>query len=115
MRRTNTFRVEPESQEQEASLFSLCDLSAVFWNKITHKRRQSWFTGSLDWDTTEEYRSFAPQLGSATTQQLVRKNNEAWKSFFALLRKKKQGKLPPISRSLGPLVIGKIEIQANGS
>jgi putative transposase len=94
MRRTNTFRVLPD-KGQAARLFALCELSAVFWNKITYKRRQSWFNGSLDWDTAEEYHRFAPTLGSATTQQLIRKNNEAWKSFFALLRKKKQGKLPP--------------------
>ena len=94
MRRTNTFRVVPESQEQEDRLCELCDLSAVFWNNITYKRRQSWFKGALDWDTTEDYRSFAPQLGSATAQQLIRKNNEVWKSFFALLRKKREGKLP---------------------
>jgi putative transposase len=102
MRRTNTFRVVPENQEQEDRLFELCELSAVFWNKITHKRRQSWFKGTLDWDTTEEYRSFAPKLGSATTQQLIRKNNEAWKSFFALLRKKKQEKLPPHIKKVRP-------------
>lgn len=34
-------------------------------------------------------------VGSATAQQLIRKNNEAWKSYFALLKKKKKGKLPP--------------------
>jgi putative transposase len=102
MRRTNTFRVVPESHAQEDLLYALCDLSAVFWNKLTHKRRQSWFKGSLDWDTAQEYRSFAPQLGSATTQQLIRKNNEAWKSFFALLRKKNEGKLPPHIKIVRP-------------
>jgi putative transposase len=33
------------------------------------------------------------RIGSATTQQLINKNNEAWKSFFVLLKKWKVGEL----------------------
>jgi len=41
----------------------------------------------------ELYNEFKQILGSATTQQIIRKNNEAWRSFFALLKLKKD-KLP---------------------
>ncbi len=101
MRRTNILKLVPD-EDQEAKLFALCTLSSVLWNKITFKRRQSFFDGTLDWDTTEEYQDFSPQIGSATTQQIIRKNNEAWKSFFALLRKKKQGKLSPHIKVIRP-------------
>ena len=32
-------------------------------------------------------------VGSATAQQIIRKNNEVWKSFFALLKAYKAGKI----------------------
>ena len=32
-------------------------------------------------------------MGSAAAQQIIRKNNEAWKSFFALLKAYKKGKI----------------------
>jgi len=33
-------------------------------------------------------------MGSATAQQVIIKNNEAWKSYFALLKLKAKKKLP---------------------
>ncbi|VUT23980.1 MAG: putative transposase [Candidatus Methanolliviera sp. GoM_oil] len=101
MRRTNTFRFSPNKKE-EAELFNLCDLSAVLWNLISFRRRRSFFKGKLDWDTDKEYKEFAPLIGSATAQQIIRKNNEAWKSFFALLKKKKEGKLPDDIKKVRP-------------
>ncbi len=41
-----------------------------------------------------------PILGSATTQQIIRKNNEAWRSFFALLKLQRQRKLPSHIRNV---------------
>ena len=41
-------------------------------------------------------------LLSATVQQIIRKNNEAWRSFFALLKMKKEGKLPDDIKKVGP-------------
>jgi len=94
MKRVNKFRLRP-TKEQEKVLFSLCEMSAVLWNKLNYIRRQAFFKGRFDWreGVDELYNEFKPILGSATTQQIIRKNNEAWKSFFALLRLKKQGKL----------------------
>jgi putative transposase len=33
-------------------------------------------------------------IGSATAQQIINKNNEAWRSFLALKRLEAEGKLP---------------------
>jgi putative transposase len=49
----------------------------------------------MDWTSDEVYHHYKKVIGSASAQQLIRKNNEAWRSFFALLKKKKAGTLPP--------------------
>jgi len=38
---------------------------------------------------------YSPLIDSSTTQQIIRKNNESWKSFFALKKLEREGKLPP--------------------
>ncbi len=80
----------------------MCEVSAVLWNKINYKRRQSFFSGEIDWNTKEEYNEFKRILGSATAQQIIRKNNEAWSGFFALLRLKQKGKLPSCINKVSP-------------
>ncbi len=103
MRRVNKFRLRP-TKEQEKVLLSLCEMSAVLWNKLNYLRRQLFFEGRFDWKegVDELYNEFKLILGSATTQQIIRKNNEAWRSFFALLRLKKRGKLPSHIRKVSP-------------
>ena len=36
------------------------------------------------------YEKYRGELGSANTQQVLNKNNEAWSSFFSLLKLKKE-------------------------
>ncbi|GAB6101679.1 RNA-guided endonuclease TnpB family protein [Thermococcus atlanticus] len=50
----------------------------------------------MDFNKTEKivYKEFKREIGSATVQQICRKNAESWRSFFALLRKKRNGELP---------------------
>ena len=50
----------------------------------------------MDFNSTEKtvYEEFKREIGSATVQQICRKNAEAWRSFFSLLRKKRNGELP---------------------
>ncbi|HID90886.1 TPA: hypothetical protein EYP44_02885 [Candidatus Bathyarchaeota archaeon] len=50
----------------------------------------------------EIYFNFASKIGSATAQQIINKNNEAWKSYFALLKKKKDHKLPKHIKRVKP-------------
>ena len=53
LRRINKFRLRL-SKEQERVLLSLCEVSAVLWNKVNYRRRQSFFRGEIDWDSEEE-------------------------------------------------------------
>ena len=41
-------------------------------------------------------------MGSANTQQVLNKNNEAWSSFFSLLKLRKENKLPPHMDCVSP-------------
>ncbi len=103
MKRANRFRLRP-TKEQEKVLLSLCETSAVLWNKLNYIRRQAFFEGRFDQKEGVDalYNEFKRILGSATTQQIIRKNNEAWKSFFSLLRLKSKGKLPSHIRKISP-------------
>ncbi len=92
MMRTNAFKLEP-SGEQAERLFKLSDHCSRMYNEINYRQRQSFFSGDFDWKTDEEYHRYRKLVGSATAQQIVRKNNEAWKSFFALLKRWKTGEL----------------------
>ncbi|MDP6493929.1 MAG: transposase, partial [Dehalococcoidia bacterium] len=93
MRRTNTFALSP-SLEQDARLHDIADGCARLWNEISYRRRQSLFNaGKVDWNTRDLYDRYKGIIGSATAQQIERKNSESWRSFFALLKLKKKGKL----------------------
>ena len=48
------------------------------------------------------YGKYRGELGSANTQQVLNKNNEAWSSFFSLLKLRKENKLPPHMNHISP-------------
>jgi len=73
------------------------------WNEVNYRRRQSFFNGEIDWNTDEEYNKYKRLVGSATAQQIIIKNNETWKSYFALLKLKQEGKFPPHINQIKPL------------
>ncbi|MDS0477046.1 transposase [Natrinema sp. 1APR25-10V2] len=83
MRRTNTFAVRPLSRQDEQLLRDLLDASASLWNELNYERRQNFFEGDTVWDTADYRKQYVGVLGSATAQQVIRKNSEAWRSFFA--------------------------------
>jgi len=103
MRRTNKLRLRP-TEEQEKALLNLCEMSAVLWNKLNYIRRQSFFGGRFEWEegVAELYNEFKRIIGAATAQQIIRKNDEAWRSFFALLKLKSEGSLPPHIHNIAP-------------
>jgi len=45
---------------------------------------------------------YKPLIGSATAQTIIRKNDDAWKSFFRLLKLKREGRLPPFMKKVSP-------------
>jgi putative transposase len=76
----------------EKRLRQLCELSSKLWNEINHSRLRMWprRKASTSRGTYREfYEKYKPLIGSATAQTIIRKNNEAWKSFFGLLKLKK--------------------------
>ena len=83
VRRTNTFAVRPLSTQDEQLLRDLLDASASLWNELNYERRQNFFEGESVWDTADYRKQYVGVLGSATAQQAIRKNSEAWRSFFA--------------------------------
>ena len=86
MKRVNTFRVVPQSDADEELLRRLLDASASLWNELNYERRQIYFDDddSSVWDTDEYRGRYNGIVGSATVQQLTRKNSEAWRSVFFL-------------------------------
>jgi len=83
VRRINTFAVRPLSTEDEQLIRDLLDASASLWNEINYERRQNFFDGDSVWDTADYRKQYVGVLGSAIAQQVIRKNSEAWRSFFA--------------------------------
>jgi len=96
MKRTITLKLQP-SKEQEKTLNQLADTGVKVLNRVNYLRRQQYFKEQIvDFNKTEKtvYEEFKREIGSATVQQICRKNAEAWRSFFSLLRKKRNGELP---------------------
>jgi len=91
MKRSNRFNIRWDDPQEAKDLALGC---STLWNKLTYKRRQSLFDDNrdFDWSSDELYDEFKGWIGSATAQQIIRKNNSAWKSFFSLLDKWKKNK-----------------------
>jgi len=95
MQRTNTFILAP-TVEQERILWERAADCAKLWNEATYRRRQTYMNYQpLDWECKDLYQKYSPSIDSASAQQILRKNNESWRSFFALKRLEREGKLPP--------------------
>ena len=89
MKRSNSFDVAPRSPRDEELLLRLLDASACLWNELTYERRQRFF-GELDgsvWDAPRVHDHYKGVLGSAAAKEMKRKNDEAWRSFFAVKEK----------------------------
>jgi len=103
-KRTNVVRLLPNGF-QERKLRRLANISAKLFNEINYERRQQFFhEGRVDLKGTYDkyYGKYKDELGSANAQQVINKNNEAWSSFFSLLKLKKENKLPPHMNRVSP-------------
>ena len=100
MKRNNTFKVIFKHPKIVKDRAIGC---ATLWNKLNYRRRQSFINNrDIDWTSKDIYDDFKGWIGSATAQQIIRKNTYAWKSFFALLEMKRKGTLPKQSRKVSP-------------
>jgi putative transposase len=82
VKRTNTFAVCSLSNDDERLLRELLDASASLWNELNYERRQQFFDGESVWETDDYRKQYVDVTGSATAQQVIRKNSSAWRSFF---------------------------------
>jgi len=95
MKRTNTFDIAPDSETTEEILTRVLDASASLWNKLTYDRRQQFFDGESVWECDGYYDEYVDVLSGATTQQIARVNDTAWRSFFELLDDPEYDPSPP--------------------
>jgi putative transposase len=87
VKRVNTFRVVPRSDADAECLRRLLDASASLWNEVNYGRRQYFTDPNIDqpiWEADDHYGRYKGVVGSATAQQVIRKNDQAWRSFFKL-------------------------------
>ena len=92
IKRTITVKLQA-SKEAERILFQLADTGAKVWNEVNYLRRQQFFNHEkVDFNKTEKaiYEKYKCEIGSATVQQICRKNTESWRSFFTLIKKRKE-------------------------
>jgi len=88
--RTNTFVIEGCP-----ALWELADKCARLYNEVNFERRHAYIHYKrFEWYPKHLYEKYAPLIGSATAQQIINKNNEAWRSFLALKRLEAEGRLP---------------------
>jgi len=89
---------------QERKLRRLADTSAKLFNEVNYERRQQFFRGEkVDFEGTwgKCYEKYKEELG-VNAQAVMQKNNEAWGSFFSLLKLRKENKLPPHMNRVSP-------------
>jgi putative transposase len=97
-------------EDTEKRLRQLCDLSSKLWNEVNYARLKMFLEKKpIDFKGTykEFYEEYKPLIGSATAQQILNKNNDAWKTFFRLLKLKREGRLPPFITWINPPGCGK--------
>ncbi len=81
--------------DSSPALWELADNCARLWNEINFERRQVYIHyKKFRWYPKHLYRKYALTIGSATAQQIINKNNEAWRSFFKLKKLERLGELP---------------------
>ncbi len=96
MNRTNRFNVRPRSAKEREVFVRWLDASASLWNETNYARRQAFLEDDesiWDADTGSLEGKYKGVLSSSVAQQIIRKNSEAWRSFFSSNEKYHAGKL----------------------
>jgi len=95
MKRTNIVKLVIDKNIHE-KLKELAIINAKCWNEVNWLRMQQFKKGErIDFISTEKeaYEKYKHML-KVNAQQVTRKNAEDWRSFFSLIKEKKEGKLP---------------------
>ncbi|WP_254809250.1 RNA-guided endonuclease InsQ/TnpB family protein [Natronosalvus amylolyticus] len=96
MKRANRFNVRPRSEKEREVFIRWLDASASLWNETNYARRQALLEDDesiWDADTGKLEGKYKGVLSSSVAQQIIRKNSEAWRSFFSSNEKYHAGKL----------------------
>jgi putative transposase len=104
MKRASVVRLTVDKSSEE-KLKLLCSLSSKLWNEVNYARRRMFFEKrgvNFRAAYREFYGKYKTLIGSATAQQVLNKNDEAWRSFFKMLKLKKEDKLPPFITKISP-------------
>jgi transposase len=95
MRRTNVVKLVVDKETHE-KLRDLAVVTAKCWDEVNWLRMQQFKRGErVDFAETEKevYEKYKHVL-KVNAQQVARKNAEDWRSFFSLIKEKREGKLP---------------------
>ncbi len=96
MKRANQFDVRLCSVKEREVFVRWLDASASLWNETNYARRHAFLEDNESvWnaDTGSLEGKYKGVLSSSVAQQVIRKNSEAWRSFFDLNEKYHAGKL----------------------
>jgi len=104
-RRVVRLRLLPEKHEEEM-LFNIGLTSVRLWNELNYEKRQLFFKNDLTPEKRIEinrkyYHKYKNFLG-VNAGQIINKNEEAWESFFELLKMKRLRRLPSHVRKISP-------------
>jgi len=102
-KRTNVVRLLPNGF-QKRKLRRLANISSKLFNELNYERRQQFFhEKKVDFNITwnKYYEKYKEEL-KVNAQAVMQKNNEAWNSFFSLLKLKKEEKLPTFMKHVSP-------------
>ncbi|MFP3194952.1 MAG: hypothetical protein RXR11_06585, partial [Caldivirga sp.] len=101
--RTVRLRLLPNGAE-ERKLRRIADAAARLWNELNYARLiQFRASGKINFKDTghEFYHRYKDKLG-VNAGQVINLNNNAWKSYFKLLKLYRQGKLPRFNGKPSP-------------
>jgi len=101
--RTVRLRLLPNGA-QERKLRRIADATARLWNELNYARLVQYrASGKVDFKGTEHeyYHRYKDRLG-VNAGVVIQLNNQAWKSFFKLLKLHRQGKLPKFNGKPSP-------------
>ncbi|PSP39891.1 IS200/IS605 family transposon protein TnpB [Halobacteriales archaeon QH_7_65_31] len=96
MKRANQFNVHPCFNKEHEVFVRWLDASASLWNETNYARRQAFLEDDesvWDADTGSLEGKYKGILSSSVAQQIIRKNSEAWRSFFSSNEKYHAGKI----------------------
>ncbi|CUX77880.1 neutral protease [Thermococcus chitonophagus] len=84
-------------KEVERIPFELAVITGKVWNEVNYLRMRDFKEGRIvDFNRSGKivYEKYKREVGSATVQQVCRKNADGWRSFFENLGKMRSGEFP---------------------